>query len=252
MGLLGFTTHNQGRQDPEDNGKRQCYNVTHSPGKIEQQEYVAQEAKGQGNDVEYDLPRENCISTCSQDLAIVDSTYHLGSVIPTPLSSMPAGSCPLSGSVRRQGEAKAAMDKTLERGPMVAATRGIAVEANHHRLEARKSVSMPGNNTRQHGSAEVEQELERDLELQRERQEVWTDCGRLSVRPRSLISPPARLLTVSERSIPNSESSVVVGYRDTLAPKNPEPVRLGFHSCSMAPLSPEGMHAPLVRAESTG
>ena len=81
---------------------------------------------------------------------------------------MPAGSSPLSGSVRRQGEAKAAMDKTLERGPMVAATRGIAVEANHHRLEARKHVSMPENHTRQEESAVAEQELERDLELQRE------------------------------------------------------------------------------------
>lgn len=54
--------------------------------------------------------------------------------MPTPLSSVPSGSSPLLGRVSRQGLTRAAMESTLQRGPMVAASRGMAVEANHHFL----------------------------------------------------------------------------------------------------------------------
>jgi len=58
-----------------------------------------------------------------------------GSFIPIPFSSFPRGNCPLSGSVTLQVVTNAAIDKTLARGPMVAAKRGMAVDANHQSLE---------------------------------------------------------------------------------------------------------------------
>lgn len=61
--------------------------------------------------------------------------------MPTPLSSAPSGSCPLLGRSTLQGVTKAAMDKTLASGPMVAATKGIAVDANHHFLD----LQLEGN-----------------------------------------------------------------------------------------------------------
>ncbi len=69
-------------------------------------------------------------------------THHLGSAIPIAASSEPLpllSGMPLLGSVNLQGETRAAIDKTLDRGPIVAATSGIAVEANHHCLSGRTS-----------------------------------------------------------------------------------------------------------------
>jgi len=60
--------------------------------------------------------------------------YHRGSRIPTPLPSVPSGSWPLFGRVTLQGDTRAATERTLERGPMVAESSGMAVEANHHCL----------------------------------------------------------------------------------------------------------------------
>lgn len=60
--------------------------------------------------------------------------YHCGSLMPTPLSSVPAGSWPLSARVTLHGVTRAAMDRTLQRGPVVAAMSGTAVDANHHFL----------------------------------------------------------------------------------------------------------------------
>jgi hypothetical protein len=57
-----------------------------------------------------------------------------GSAISTPASSVPSGSCPLFGSWTRHFDTKAAIERTLASGPIVAARRGIAVEANHQSL----------------------------------------------------------------------------------------------------------------------
>lgn len=51
-----------------------------------------------------------------------NNTYHLGSLMPTPLSLVPVGSWPLSARVTRYGVTKAAIDRTLQRGPIVAGT----------------------------------------------------------------------------------------------------------------------------------
>lgn len=51
-----------------------------------------------------------------------------------PLSSAPAGSWPLFGSWTLHLETMPAIDNRFARGPIVAARRGTAVEANHHDL----------------------------------------------------------------------------------------------------------------------
>jgi hypothetical protein len=51
-----------------------------------------------------------------------------------PASSVPSGNCPLFGSVTLHVETKATIDSTFAMGPIVAARRGIAVEANHQSL----------------------------------------------------------------------------------------------------------------------
>ena len=87
------------------------------------------------------------LSTVNESL-VVESPWrlhHLGSSIPTPLSSVPSGNWPLLGKVTRQGVTSAAMDKTLAKGPTVAARSGMAVEANHQVLEWIISApSFPG------------------------------------------------------------------------------------------------------------
>lgn len=65
---------------------------------------------------------------------IATVTHHFGSAIPTPLSSVPSGKCPLLARITRHGLTSAAMERTLHSGPIVAAMRGIAVDANHHFL----------------------------------------------------------------------------------------------------------------------
>jgi hypothetical protein len=52
----------------------------------------------------------------------------------TPLLSAPSGSSPLFGNATLHFDTKAAIDRTLASGPIVAARRGIAVEANHQSL----------------------------------------------------------------------------------------------------------------------
>ena len=62
-------------------------------------------------------------------------THHDGSAIPMAASSEPRpvpSGVPLLGRVNLQGLTRETMDKTLEKGPMVAAMSGTAVEANHH------------------------------------------------------------------------------------------------------------------------
>jgi hypothetical protein len=59
---------------------------------------------------------------------------HPGSPMSMPPLSAPSGSCPLFGSSTLHFEARAAMERTLARGPMVAARSGMAVDANHHLL----------------------------------------------------------------------------------------------------------------------
>jgi hypothetical protein len=61
-------------------------------------------------------------------------TNHLGSSTPTPFSSAPSGSSPLFGNTSIHFVTNAAIERTFARGPMVAAVRGMAVEANHHDL----------------------------------------------------------------------------------------------------------------------
>jgi hypothetical protein len=58
-------------------------------------------------------------------------THQCGSGMPTPRSSSPA---PLSGSVSLHFVTRAAIDSTFAMGPIVAARRGMAVEANHQSL----------------------------------------------------------------------------------------------------------------------
>lgn len=63
--------------------------------------------------------------------------YHGGSAMPTPPSSLPLPwlfGIPPFGSVILHGDAMAAMAKVLERGPIVAATSGMTVDATHHCL----------------------------------------------------------------------------------------------------------------------
>lgn len=62
------------------------------------------------------------------------TTYHCGSGIVTPLSSAPSGSWPLLGRSTLHLETRPAIDNRFASGPIVAASRGIAVEANHHDL----------------------------------------------------------------------------------------------------------------------
>lgn len=69
-------------------------------------------------------PREIALST----------VHHNGSGMSTPASSAPSGSCPSFGSVTLHFEANAAIERTFARGPIVAASSGIAVDANHHCL----------------------------------------------------------------------------------------------------------------------
>lgn len=51
-----------------------------------------------------------------------------------PASSVPSGNWPLFGRETRHLVTSAAIERTLARGPMVAARRGIAVDANHQSL----------------------------------------------------------------------------------------------------------------------
>jgi hypothetical protein len=51
-----------------------------------------------------------------------------------PFASAPSGSSPLFGRSSFHCDTKAAIERTLARGPRVAATRGIAVDANHQDL----------------------------------------------------------------------------------------------------------------------
>lgn len=62
------------------------------------------------------------------------TTYHCGSGIVTPLSSAPSGSLPLLGRSTFHLETRPAIDSRFASGPIVAASRGIAVDANHHDL----------------------------------------------------------------------------------------------------------------------
>lgn len=62
------------------------------------------------------------------------STHHFGSARPTPLSSVPSGRRPSLARTTLHGLTSAAMLRTLQSGPIVAAMRGIAVDANHHFL----------------------------------------------------------------------------------------------------------------------
>lgn len=59
---------------------------------------------------------------------------HFGSGMPIPLSSLPSGSMPEFGRVTFQVVTREAMDRTWERGSMVATIRGMAVETGHHFL----------------------------------------------------------------------------------------------------------------------
>jgi hypothetical protein len=61
-------------------------------------------------------------------------THQCGSGMSTPRASNPSGNCPLFGSVTLHFETKAAIDSTFAIGPIVAARRGMAVEANHQSL----------------------------------------------------------------------------------------------------------------------
>lgn len=59
--------------------------------------------------------------------------------MPTPASSLPLPwlfGIPPFGSVIFHGDAMAAMAKVLERGPIVAATSGMTVDATHHCLSS--------------------------------------------------------------------------------------------------------------------
>lgn len=62
--------------------------------------------------------------------------YHSGSGIVTPLSSAPSGSWPLLGRSTLHLETRPAIDSKFASGPIVAASRGIAVDANRHDLWA--------------------------------------------------------------------------------------------------------------------
>jgi hypothetical protein len=53
-----------------------------------------------------------------------------------PSASAPSGSMPSFAKSALQVDTSAAIERTLARGPMVAARSGIAVEANHHDLVA--------------------------------------------------------------------------------------------------------------------
>lgn len=66
---------------------------------------------------------------------VFQTTSQCGSAIAMPFSSFPRGNVPLSGSVTLHVVTKAAIERTLARGPIVAAKRGIAVDANHQSLE---------------------------------------------------------------------------------------------------------------------
>ena len=52
----------------------------------------------------------------------------------TPKSSAPSGNWPSFANVTLHFDTNAAIDRTLARGPIVAASNGIAVEANHQSL----------------------------------------------------------------------------------------------------------------------
>jgi hypothetical protein len=54
--------------------------------------------------------------------------------MPTPKASDPSGKTPSFGSSARHCVTSAAIERTLASGPMVAAARGMAVDANHHDL----------------------------------------------------------------------------------------------------------------------
>ncbi len=117
-------------------------------------------------------------SAYRQRLASNSKSYQRGSWMPTPLSSVPSGSWPLLGRVTLQGVTRAATERTLESGPMVAESRGMAVEANHHCLRRMPSMLSRG--------------------LSRPGGRRQTHCGRLSLRARNLSGPRFRM--VSDRS----------------------------------------------------
>lgn len=62
-------------------------------------------------------------------------THQRGSGMSTPALSVPSGNCPLFGRLTRHFETSAAIERTLAKGPIVAARRGIAVDANHQSLQ---------------------------------------------------------------------------------------------------------------------
>ncbi len=117
--------------------------------------------------------------------------------MPTPAPSMPSGSWPLFGSVTLQGVTRAATESTLDSGPMVAASSGMAVEANHHCLWRRRKFQPDAfflfysSFFRRPGAGDKTQTT-----VFRKRGRADTHCGRSSLRARSLSGP--RLLMVSD------------------------------------------------------
>jgi len=100
--------------------------------------------------------------------------------MPMPLSSAPSGSSPLFGKETRHGDTRAAIDMTLAIGPIVAASSGIAVEANHHDL-SHSTVRKNARHTRQTPNS-----VERPMVRRGRGGSHW---GRSSLRPRSLKKP---------------------------------------------------------------
>lgn len=74
------------------------------------------------------------LSLCTAPKTLIlmgQRTHHFGSAKPTPMASAPI--CP-TGYLSLHGETNAAIEVTFAIGPIVAARRGIAVDANHQSL----------------------------------------------------------------------------------------------------------------------
>lgn len=93
------------------------------------------------------------------------------------------------------------MDKTLDRGPMVAATRGIAVEANHHCLLCASNKHPPTPKSAPSQCSEMKNSL--DL---RESRSYW---GRSSLRSFDL-SRPEDMAALKGRAGPDPKPSAIV------------------------------------------
>ena len=130
-GLWSMDTYDASRNIPQEYGRRQSHDISHTSSEVEKQKEVAHEAAGKGGAIQGNAPDPYMSHERLNHNDDNSNPHQRGSGKPRASSSLPA---PLSSRFCLQGVTQAAIESRFAKGPVVAAINGIAVEANHQSL----------------------------------------------------------------------------------------------------------------------